>query len=151
MARRARVRLLNRQRKLRLDGAALRTMAERILDEEGTDPGASVEIVFVRDAAIARLNEAYRGRPGATDVLSFPTDVSAWPDGETPLLGSVVVSVDRAEAQAQERSLVLDEEIRRLAAHGLLHLLGYDDQTPRERATMRRRERRYLGPRSARR
>jgi probable rRNA maturation factor len=151
VARPQRVRLLNRQRRLKLDAAALRALAERVLDGEGADPNAAVEVVLVRDEAIRALNAAYLGQPVPTDVLAFPADADGWPAGETPLLGSVVVSTDRAVAQAAERGLRPAHELGRLVAHGVLHLLGYRDAAPRERARMRRREDRYLAPRARRR
>lgn len=148
MARPVRVRLLNRQRRLKPDVGALRALIECVLDGEGADPRAGVEIVLVRDAAIRALNAAYRGQPVATDVLAFPADRSAWPADEAPLLGSVVVSTDRTAAQAAERGLRPAQELGRLVAHGVLHLLGHRDGTPRERARMRRREDRYLAARA---
>ena len=148
MARPARVRLLNRQRRLKLDAAALRALAERVLAGEGAAADAAVEIVLVRDGAIRDLNGAYLSKPVPTDVLAFPTDRTAWPAGETPLLGSVVVSTDRAAAQAAERGLCPAHELERLVAHGVLHLLGYCDGTPGARARMHRREDRYLAPRA---
>jgi probable rRNA maturation factor len=150
VARRGRVRLLNRQRRLKLDSAALRSIAQSVLTGEGADPGVAVELVLVRDEAIRALNEAYLGRPVPTDVLAFPADREAWPVDETPLLGSVVVSVDTAIRQADERALPVGLELRRLIAHGVLHLLGYRDAAPRERARMRRREDHYLAPRTTR-
>jgi probable rRNA maturation factor len=133
---------------LKLDAAALRALTERVLAGEGADARAAVEIVFVRDEAIRALNAAYLGRSAATDVLAFPADPDGWPAGEPPLLGSVVVSTDRAAAQAAERGLRPAQELQRLVAHGVLHLLGYRDAAPRERARMRRREDRYLAARA---
>jgi len=95
---------------------------------------------------MADLNERYRDRRGPTDVLSFPAATEGWPPEEPPMLGSVVVSVDRAVVQAGERSLAVRDEIGRLVAHGLLHLLGYRDDTSSGRRRMRRREDRYLRP-----
>jgi len=100
---------------------------------------------------MAELNARYRDRSGPTDVLSFPTDDEGWPAEEPPLLGMVIVSVDRAWDQATERGLAVEEETRRLVAHGALHLLGYGDTTSRERSRMRRREDHYLRPRTERR
>lgn len=144
MAKHRRVRLQNRQRKLKVDSDQIRRLAGEILTGEDASVGSQVEIVLVRDAAIAALNAAYRERSGPTDVLSFPMDVSAWPPGEPPLLGTVIISVDRAIAQAAERDLAPADEIARLLAHGMLHLLGYAHAASRDRARMRRREDRYL-------
>ncbi|MCK4303175.1 MAG: rRNA maturation RNase YbeY [Candidatus Eisenbacteria sp.] len=151
MAKSQRVHLLNRQRKLKLESDALRSLVKWVLEGEGADPDCHVELVLLRDGPMAELNAQYRGRSGATDVLAFQTDPEGWPAEEAPLWGTVVVSVDRAVQQASERGLKTGAEIRRLVVHGLLHLAGYRDGTPAERARMRRRENRYLQPRTRRR
>ncbi|MBM3318043.1 MAG: rRNA maturation RNase YbeY [Candidatus Eisenbacteria bacterium] len=138
----------NRQRKWKVDAARLRRLIARVLaGEPGGELGgeqAGVGLVLWRDEPVARLNARYRSRSGPTDVLSFPTDPEGWPPGEPRPLGEVVISVDRAAAQACERGLRLAAELDRLAVHGVLHLLGYDDDTPARRARMRRREDRHL-------
>lgn len=165
------VSVANRQRKLKVDTPALRRLARRVLEGEAAPAGGAIELVFLRDEAMARLNEAYRDREGPTDVLSFAyagdeLDVSgegdegaaAVPSGvpgapgpephEQAPLGSVVVSVDRAQAQAAERGHGVDEELARLVVHGVLHLMGYDDQNAGDRRRMRRREDHYLNTRT---
>lgn len=144
MARARRVRLQNRQRRLKVDADRIRRLAGAVLTGEGAPESTQVEVVLLRDAPIAVLNATYRKRTGPTDVLSFPMDDSAWPPDEPPLLGTVVISVDRALAQATERRLAPHEEIERLLVHGLLHLLGHTHTAARERGRMRRRETHYL-------
>ncbi len=143
-----RVMLVNRQRKLKVDSAAVRELSSDLLVAENIANELAVEIVFLRDEPMAQLNESYRQRPGSTDVLSFITDRTGWPDDEPGLLGTVLVSVDRAADQAAERGLSVDEEIERLIVHGLLHLCGYTHGTKSDRARMARRERKYLKPRT---
>ncbi len=81
------------------------------------------------DETIKILNEQYRGIDEATDVLSFSQhetdEVFPGVDDEN-LLGDIVISVETAKRQAQERGIAMDEEIEILLVHGLLHLLGYD-------------------------
>lgn len=144
MARARCVRLLNRQRRLKVDSAALRALVASVLAGEAADPRAAVTIVLLRDAAVAELNARFRRVDRPTDVLAFPVEDSAWPEEEPPLLGEVVISTDRAVAQAHERGISPERELGRLVVHGMLHLLGYDDGTARDRARMRRREDRYL-------
>ncbi len=85
---------------------------------------ATMGLRLVSSDEMAALNLRYRGRPGATDVLSFPIDGpelrhQAWPDdGPSPELGDVILCPAAAE-----------EPLRTLAVHGLLHLLGYDHET----------------------
>jgi probable rRNA maturation factor len=138
------VHLLNRQRKLKVDSRRLRTWVRAVLQAERPTLAGEVEIVLLRDAGIARLNARYRGRPRPTDVLAFPADRGGWPPEAPPPIGTVVVSVERAIEQARERRLAVAEELDRLVVHGLLHLLGYRDDSPAARARMRRRENRYL-------
>jgi probable rRNA maturation factor len=82
----------------------------------------SVRLVDIRE--MAGLNQAYRGKPGPTNVLSFPADLPA--ELELPLLGDIVICapVVREEAQAQHKALAA--HWAHMAVHGTLHLLGYD-------------------------
>jgi probable rRNA maturation factor len=93
--------------------------------------------VLTDDEQIRLLNRAYRGKDEPTDVLSFSLrEVSA---GETPVdlclleeeppLGEVYISVPTALRQAQTEGRSLEEEVAFLAVHGVLHLLGYEDET----------------------
>jgi probable rRNA maturation factor len=136
--------LANRQRRLKVETAALRRLAQEILAGEGAPERTRIELVFLRDEPMARLNEQYRQRAGATDVLSFGYDEDALAAEEQAPSGSVVVSVDRALQQARERGHPVAQELARLVAHGVLHLLGYDDSEARARQRMRRREDLYL-------
>lgn len=93
-------------------------------------PGAtgrlSIEIVFVGDQEIKRLNKRYRGKNSATDVLSFEKgDDANMPSVSANPIGSVVVSVDTATIQAKEAGNPLITELKMLAGHGTLHLFGF--------------------------
>jgi probable rRNA maturation factor len=90
----------------------------------GFEP-SSVSIAFVDDREMARLNAAYRGRPGSTDVLTFEGE--AEPDGTHPL-GEIVISLERAKAQAREQRHSLATELRYLILHGVLHAFGWDHE-----------------------
>ena len=93
----------------------------------------------------------YLGKDRPTDVLAFPQDEEeTLPEGETRLLGDVVVSVDTARNQAEERNKPLEDEVDFLVAHGLLHLLGYLDDTPEKREQMNVRVAEVLGAEVAR-
>jgi len=81
---------------------------------------SEVTIVFAGDACLAELNEQYRKRGGATDVLTFTLSE---PD-EPVLGGEIYVSLDRAAVQAAEYGVTAEEETVRLVTHGLLHLSG---------------------------
>jgi probable rRNA maturation factor len=104
---------------------------------------SSISVSFVRDPKIRELNREFRGLDKPTDVLSFPLvepgDAYA---GAERLLGDIVISVDTARRQAADYDASLDNEVRRLLIHGVLHLLGHDHLEPVERATMEAEERR---------
>jgi len=76
---------------------------------------------MVTDRRIQELNRTFRGMDKATDVLSFPAD-------EPGMLGDVVIARGVARRQAREAGHDLPTELRVLALHGLLHLLGYDHE-----------------------
>jgi probable rRNA maturation factor len=80
-----------------------------------------VTIALVSDGRIQQLNRSFRHADKATDVLSFPAD-------EPGTLGDVVIARGVARRQAREAGHDLPTEIRVLALHGLLHLLGYDHE-----------------------
>ena len=102
----------------------LSSLAHRILDALGLEK-AELSILITSDKEIRKLNRLYRNKDKPTDVLSFPMgeEVGGW-----KLLGDVVISLDTAKAQASEFGLSLEEEIKRLLIHGIVHLLGYDHE-----------------------
>jgi probable rRNA maturation factor len=97
------------------------------LGKRANAPG-ELNVLFVSDAEIRRLNKRHLGHDYSTDVIAFPYD--------PPLLGDVVVSADTAKRQAKELGHPVLEEVLTLAAHGALHLMGYDDHRPTDKAKM---------------
>lgn len=84
-------------------------------------------VVLVSDRAMRRFNRDFSGNDYATDVLSFPNQPESWEDPKgKPYLGDILISVETANTQ--RRGSLLDE-LKLLALHGLLHLLGYDHET----------------------
>lgn len=84
-------------------------------------PRGDFSVVLVSDRVMERYNRRYRGHDGPTDVLSF--------DGEGKYLGDIVISAETASRQAsRSRTLTLETNVKRLALHGLLHLMGYDHE-----------------------
>lgn len=101
----------------------------RAMNHLDVSPDVQLTVVLTTDAELARLNAAYRGKSGPTDVLSFVAAQGAQDPGEPPYLGDVIISCDRARAQADALGHTVREEVRLLAVHGLLHLLGHEDET----------------------
>ncbi len=94
-------------------------------------------MVLADDELLRRLNREYRQIDEPTDVLSFSQqEGEGEPGPDEGVLGDVVISVDTAERQAREAGRTLDGEVSFLAAHGTLHLLGWEDETDQQRARM---------------
>ncbi len=131
----------NHQRAVRVDARALRQAALWVLRREGGPPAGEISIAVVDDTAIRALNRRYRRTDRPTDVLAFPQG-GANPLGQsgTTLLGDVVVSAERAAAQAPRYGHTVQRELRLLVIHGVLHLLGYADETAAAARRMRRRQ-----------
>ena len=80
-------------------------------------------VCLVSDRSIARLNRQYRGKPGPTDILSFPSG-----NGRS-YLGDIAISPETARRNAARFGRTLPQELRILVLHGVLHLVGYDHET----------------------
>ncbi|MBV9646879.1 MAG: rRNA maturation RNase YbeY [Candidatus Eremiobacteraeota bacterium] len=138
----------NTTRRERLNLRALKSEARKLLSSVVADPQTSLSLSLIGDAAMRRLNREYRGKDRPTDVLSFGVQQrgALQPRRGTGArersLGDVVISVDTARRQALGYGASLDEELRRLLIHGLLHLMGHDHERPSQRARMRAEERR---------
>ena len=120
--------IINRQRTRKINAKVWRDFTERALRSIETTSGTAT-IVFVSDAVIRKLNRQFRGKNLATDVLSFPTQPEEFEKENRSHLGEVVISVERAAAQARENGLTFTNEVQQLILHGLLHLCGYDHET----------------------
>ena len=107
-------------------------------------PAASgeVAIALVSDARIRVLNREFRRKDAVTDVLAFPAGPSAAPGSESQPLGDIVIALGQARRQAREAGHSLPVELKILALHGLLHLLGYDHHHRADLGRMARLERR---------
>ncbi len=119
------IEVVNQQRTKKVTPRKWTVLTRKMLQVIGK-PDASVTIAFVSDARIRELNLKFRGFDKATDVLSFPSAESMATDD---YLGDIAISLARAQVQARDNDLNLDEEIAQLILHGLLHLCGYDHET----------------------
>ena len=99
---------------------------------------AELSVLLTNDATIRSLNREHRKKDRSTDVLSFHFDSrrSLFAPGTPQLLGDVVISLDTAARQALGRRRPLLAELRWLLAHGILHLVGYDHATPKQKREM---------------
>ncbi len=134
----------------------LQRVIESALNAEGVEVPCIVDVLITDDEGIHRTNLEMRGVDRPTDVLSFPMfelspgekPQAEWadPDTDKVFLGDMVISLERAQAQAEEYGHSLERELSYLAVHSVLHLLGYDhlDEGPMK-AQMRAREEAVLG------
>ena len=128
-----------------------RRIARQILKAEGVVPPYEVSIVFTDSETVKQLNRDYRGVDEPTDVLAFymlpqkeaDSSFALPPDGVTRL-GEVIISYPQAVEQAREQGHSTEKELALLVIHGILHLLGYDHEEPKEEAKMRTREKELL-------
>ncbi len=96
-------------------------------------------VIFCSDEYLFQLNIQYLNHKTLTDIITF--DYS-----EAPKLinGEIYISIERVKDNATKFKKSFDEELHRVIIHGVLHLIGYNDKTPREKSTMRKKEEAYL-------
>ncbi|MBO4321976.1 MAG: rRNA maturation RNase YbeY [Clostridia bacterium] len=116
------------------------------LEHEKLKKDCEISVTFVSDRIIREYNRIYRSVDRPTDVLSFPMasdgNLEEAFDGDRYQLGDIVISLERAAAQAELYGHSLEREIAFLAVHSTLHLLGYDhERGEKEEAQMRRKQR----------
>lgn len=100
----------------------LRSWIQSALGNRQQDTEISVRLVDIEE--MSQLNQTYRGKPGPTNVLSFPADLPA--ELELPLLGDIVICSAVVQREAQEQGKPLAAHWAHMTVHGTLHLLGYD-------------------------
>lgn len=100
-----------------------------------------IEIIFVNEAQIKTINREYLQRKYVTDVITFPYNTQ---NTGQKVEGTLYCCAPRIYEQAKEYEQLAEREFKRVIIHGLLHLVGYDDQSERDRETMKKREAFYL-------
>jgi probable rRNA maturation factor len=140
--------IVNRQRLVRAPIGSLQEFFSRAMKQLRLPPDA-VSVCLVTNAQIAKWNRAYRDKNKPTDVLSFPADRA--PDrhrtnarvkagATSTYLGDIAIAPAVARRNARLYGRTLDQELRILILHGILHLMGYDHET--DTGQMERREQR---------
>ncbi|MFO8155281.1 MAG: rRNA maturation RNase YbeY [Pseudomonadota bacterium] len=124
--------------------AQLRKWLETTLRTADGPREAELTVRLVDAAESARLNGDYRGRPRATNVLSFPFEAPPGLDQALGLLGDLVVCAPVVVREAAEQDKTVEAHSAHMVVHGALHLLGHDHQDKAEAETMEGLERRIL-------
>jgi probable rRNA maturation factor len=124
--------VINLQRKVKLDTKQFREFVHSLSTAVAEVEGRTFSVAFISDDRMRKLNSTFRGKDATTDVLSFShlaDEFETPPEGGTPNLGDIVVSAEQAAKQAIENKLSLENEIKQLILHGVLHLCGFDHET----------------------
>lgn len=125
--------IVNKQKGVKIP-AGIRMLVRRacnaVLTFERFDGSAEVNVSFVDDHEIRKLNNEFRNIDKVTDVLSFPLGQDGVydlnPENECKMLGDIVISVSQAVRQAEDYDHSFQREMAFLTVHSMLHLLGYD-------------------------
>ena len=134
-----------------LEVSWLRSLAEQVLVAQGVNSSAELGLVIASQERVRQLNRSYLGKDEPTDVLAFsmlprggdlPPFVQP-PDGALHL-GEVIISYPQALIQAEEHRHSVEREVAILIIHGVLHLLGYEDDKPELKRLMSAREKEIL-------
>lgn len=125
----------NRSGQLAPESEVLKLL-QNSLKELGLHPDCELTLAFINDSEMEDLHKKWMDLPGTTDVMSFPMDELKPNDPEPGILGDIVISPVVARAQAERAGHSFEHEVKILAAHGLLHLLGYDHQELGEERVM---------------
>lgn len=134
----------------------IKLIVDEVLDLEGCEYEAQVNVVLTDNEGIRAINKEYRGIDRETDVLSFPSlefevpgftglddmlDASVIdPETDELILGDIMISVDKVMEQAKTFGHSLKREFAFLVAHSMLHLSGYDHMTPEDAAVMEKKQ-----------
>jgi probable rRNA maturation factor len=113
----------------------LEDAARAALKHESEALDAELSIILTDDARLHELNLKYRKVDAPTDVLSFPASETN-PETGARYIGDILISIPRAQAQADAAGHPLEAEVQLLVVHGVLHLLGHDHARAREKARM---------------
>ena len=113
----------------------------RVFDEMNRTVG-EINFQYTDDEGILKANKAFLQHDYYTDVITFPRESEQ--EGDDAIYGDILISIDTVATNAQELGVPFKQELYRVMIHGILHLLGIDDQTDSERELMRMAEDRAL-------
>lgn len=126
---------------------ALRSFLEKTASQKKR-PIGSLNLIFCDDDHLLQINKDFLHHDYYTDIITFDLSVST----KSPFDAEIYISIDRVKENARMHGSTYSTELHRVIFHGLLHLLGYHDKTPKEKALMRKTEdqllKAYLGPHS---
>jgi len=129
----------NINKKFKLKKNPIKKLIRLIFSEEKRLQG-EIGLIFVDHDYMIKLNKKFLQQKNSTDVLSFPLEE----EDSSALIGEIYINLDKVIEQASDYNITYLEEMNRIIIHGLLHLLGYNDQTRTDKVKMTDRENYYL-------
>ena len=133
--------VLDLQSKIKISPKEIKRAIRKTLSSKGRPYSGEINVVFTDDRQIRELNLMYLGRDSSTDVISFDNSSGKW-----GLLADIVVSTETAVRQSRIFKTAPIYEVYLYVIHGVLHLLGYDDNTARKRKLMQKKAESILSP-----
>jgi rRNA maturation RNase YbeY len=109
----------------------------QIIEKENRICG-DINYIFCSDAHLHSINLQYLNHDDLTDIITFNYNE------KDTISSDIFISIERVKENAADLNLAFDKELKRVMAHGILHLLGYDDKTAEDQAAMRSKEDFYL-------
>lgn len=131
----------NLQNKLRLSPIRIKKLINHILKGEGVKESGCINICFVNNPLIKKFNIKFLKTSSSTDVLAFNLNDKK---NSKILLADIMISTDTAINNARKFKTTSDYELMLYVAHGILHILGYDDRTKTQMKRMRKSEAEYV-------
>lgn len=107
---------------------------KRVVESEGSGI-REINYIFCTDSYLLSLNQGFLKHNTLTDIITFDTS-----EDTSSLEGEIYISVERVKENAKKYGVPFDDELCRVMIHGVLHLLGYKDKKPSEKALMRKKE-----------
>ena len=98
----------------------------------------NLNFLIVGDKRMIHFNKTYLNHNYSTDIITFDNSENK------KISGDIVISIERVKENSKKYKVKLEDELRRVMAHGLLHLLGYDDKNEKEKKRIRKKENYYL-------
>jgi len=115
----------------RMPRAKIKKLEDLVFRASKSLRAGDIQVSFISDRRMRTLNRRFLSHDYNTDVITF--DLS---EGSGTIDGEIYISYERARIQAREFGVSFENEILRLVVHGLLHLLGHNDKTPKQRKQM---------------
>jgi probable rRNA maturation factor len=98
-----------------------------------------INYIFCSDSYLLSLNKGFLKHNTLTDIITFDNS-----EGTGSMEGEIYISIERVKENATKYDVSFEDELNRVMIHGILHLLGYKDKKPSEKALMRKKEEAYL-------